>query len=64
LHLIKYTIKKFERELKTIYDFFDIQVIFSGSIAIAMNNTNLSRQVVIYDIPVLSFREFFHLSTI
>ncbi|AZV47337.1 hypothetical protein C3L23_08640 [Nautilia sp. PV-1] len=53
----------FEKELKTIYDFFDIKVIFSGSSAIAMSNTDLSRRAVIYDVPVLSFREFLELKT-
>ncbi len=51
----------FERDLKTIYDFFDIKVIFSGSSAIALDKADLSRRVVIYKIPVLSFREFLEL---
>jgi predicted AAA+ superfamily ATPase len=55
--------KNFEKELKTIYDFFDIQVIFSGSSAIAMSNTDLSRRAVVYDLPILSFREFLELKT-
>ena len=54
--------KNFERELKTIYDFFDIQVVFSGSSAIAISSSDLSRRAVIYDVPVLSFREFLELS--
>ena len=48
----------FERDLKTIYDFFDIKVVFSGSSAIALDKADLSRRVVIYKVPVLSFREF------
>jgi len=51
----------FERDLKTIYDFFDIKVVFSGSSAIALEQADLSRRVVIYKIPVLSFREFLEL---
>jgi predicted AAA+ superfamily ATPase len=47
----------FERDLKTIYDFFDIKVVFSGSSAIALDKADLSRRVVIYKVPVLSFRE-------
>ena len=51
----------FEQDLKTIYDFFDIQVVFSGSSAIALDKADLSRRVVIYKIAVLSFREFLEL---
>jgi len=54
--------KDFENDLKTIYDFFDIQIIFSGSSAIALSNSDLSRRAVIYDVPILSFREFLELS--
>lgn len=54
--------KDFENDLKTIYDFFDMQVIFSGSSAIALSNSDLSRRAVIYDVPILSFREFLELS--
>ena len=53
--------RDFERELKSIYDFFDIQVIFSGSSAIALASSDLSRRAVIYDVSVLSFREFLEL---
>jgi len=51
----------FERDLKTIYDFFDLKVVFSGSSAIALDQADLSRRVVIYKVPVLSFREFLEL---
>lgn len=52
--------KGFEKDLKTIYDFFDLQVLFSGSSAIALNEAkvDLSRRVLNYKMPVLSFREF------
>jgi len=53
--------KNFEQDLKTIYDFFDIQVVFSGSSAIALSNADLSRRALVYDIPILSFREFLEL---
>ncbi len=53
--------KNFERELKAVYDFFDIQVIFSGSSAIALSNSDLSRRAVVYNVPILSFREFLEL---
>ena len=53
--------KNFEQDLKTIYDFFDMQVVFSGSSAIALSNADLSRRALVYDVPVLSFREFLEL---
>ena len=53
--------KDFEQDLKTIYDFFDIQVVFSGSSAIALSNADLSRRALVYNMPVLSFREFLEL---
>jgi len=53
--------KDFERDLKTIYDFFDIKVIFSGSSAIALSTADLGRRAVIYDVPILSFREYLEL---
>ncbi|TQV61661.1 MAG: ATP-binding protein [Sulfurovum sp.] len=59
-------IKNFEIELKLIYDsFFELKVIFTGSNAVAINNAkaDLSRRVVIYKLPVLSFREFLELET-
>ncbi len=55
----------FENELKKIYDFLDLQVIFSGSSALKIDNAkaDLSRRAVIYEIEGLSFREFVELST-
>jgi len=53
--------RDFEQDLKSIYDFFDIKVLFSGSSAIALSTPDLSRRAVIYDIPVLSFKEFLEL---
>ena len=53
--------KDFEKDLKTIYDFFDIQVIFSGSSAIALSTADLGRRAVIYNVPILSFREYLEL---
>ncbi|HHD81405.1 MAG TPA: ATP-binding protein [Campylobacterales bacterium] len=53
--------KDFANDLKTIYDFFDIKVLFSGSSAIALSNADLSRRAVVYTLPVLSFREFIEL---
>ena len=59
-------IKNFERELKLIYDsFFNLQVIFTGSSAVAIDNAkaDLSRRALIYKLPILSFREFLELET-
>ncbi len=53
--------RDFEQDLKTIYDFFDIQVIFSGSSAIALAEADLSRRALVYNIPILSFREYLEL---
>ncbi len=52
--------KDFEVELKEIYDFLDIQVIFSGSSAIVLEHkkSDLSRRAMIYRLKGLSFREF------
>ena len=57
-------IKNFETDLKLIHDsFFALQVIFTGSNAIALDNAkaDLSRRATIYKLPVLSFREFLEL---
>lgn len=59
-------IKNFEIDLKLIYDsFFELQVIFTGSSAVAIDNAkaDLSRRAVVYKLPVLSFREYIELET-
>ncbi|MFA7091451.1 MAG: AAA family ATPase [Arcobacteraceae bacterium] len=50
----------FANELKTIYDFLDLKVIFSGSSALEIENSkvDLSRRVLFYELHSLSFREF------
>ena len=50
----------FSQELKTIYDFVDIKVIFSGSSALEIEHSkvDLSRRVLFYNLPSLSLREF------
>ena len=53
--------KNFELDLKTIYDFFDMQIVFSGSSAIALSEADLSRRVLLYTVPILSFREYLEL---
>jgi predicted AAA+ superfamily ATPase len=53
----------FELELKKIYDFLSLEVIFSGSSALKLDNAkaDLSRRAVIYEIEGMSFREFIEL---
>jgi predicted AAA+ superfamily ATPase len=53
----------FALELKTIYDFVDIKVIFSGSSALEIENSkvDLSRRALFYKLHSLSFREFIHI---
>jgi predicted AAA+ superfamily ATPase len=52
--------KDFAQELKFIYDFLDIQVIFSGSSALEIEHSkvDLSRRALFYSLYSLSFREF------
>jgi len=52
-------------ELKNIYDFLDIQIIFTGSSAIHLENcqSDLSRRALIYRLPELSLREYIELRT-
>ena len=55
--------KDFEKELKEIYDFLDLKVIFSGSSAMQLEHkkADLSRRAVLYRVSGLSFREFLEL---
>jgi len=55
--------KDFEIELKEIYDFLDLKVIFSGSSAVVLEHkkADLSRRAIIYRLKGLSFREFLEL---
>ena len=55
--------KDFEKELKEIYDFLDLKVIFSGSSALQLEHkkADLSRRAVLYKVQGLSFREFLEL---
>ncbi len=59
-------VKNFTAHIKAIYDFTDLQVIFSGSSAINIKHEigDLSRRALIYNMPVLSFREFLSLKNI
>ena len=57
--------KNFATELKSIYDTFDLKVIFSGSSALALENSkvDLSRRAVLYRVGGMSFREFLEYET-
>jgi len=53
----------FEKDLKLIYDYFNLQVLFSGSSAIKLEHSkaDLSRRAMLYRVQGLSFREFLEL---
>ena len=55
----------FAQELKSIYDTFELKIIFSGSSAIALENSkvDLSRRAVLHRVNGLSFREFLEFET-
>ncbi len=59
-------VKDFASHIKAIYDFTSLQVIFSGSSAINIRHEigDLSRRALIYEMPVLSFREYLALNNI
>ncbi len=47
------------KEIKKVYDFYkDLKVVFTGIIDINRQNADLSRRVIQYDMPGLSYREF------
>ena len=55
----------FSRELKALYDIFDLQILFSGSSALKLEHASadLSRRAVVHELGVLSLREFIELQT-
>lgn len=57
--------KGFASALKAIRDTFGLQVIFSGSSALRIEHelADLSRRAVVYELPVLSLREFMEIET-
>ena len=59
-------IDNFASHIKAMYDFTDLQVLFSGSSAMKIEHElgDLSRRALLYDMPVLSFREFLALKKI
>ena len=54
--------KNFEQEIKSIYDFLDIKIIFSGSSAVRLTNASFTRRYAMFKLPVLSLREFCELT--
>jgi len=50
--------------LKTIWDFLEINVVFSGSSALHLDNADLSRRVLKYTLHTLSFGEFLEIQTL
>ena len=55
----------FSIQLKSIYDVFDLQVLFSGSSALRLEHAqgDLSRRAVVHYLGVLSLREFIEIET-
>lgn len=50
--------KDFQNHLKSIYDFLDVKVYFSGSSAIEITNADLARRYSMYHLSILSFKEY------
>ena len=50
--------KEFQSELKSIYDFLDVTILFSGSSAIEITNPDFARRYSMYQMPIFSFREY------
>ncbi|MEE9424254.1 MAG: AAA family ATPase [Methylococcales bacterium] len=57
--------RNFATHLKAIYDTFELKVIFSGSSALRIEHelVDLSRRAIVFELPVLSFREFLEIET-
>ncbi len=54
--------QNYEQELKSISDFLDIKLFFSGSSAIKLTNPSFARRFAMFHLPILSFREYLELS--
>ena len=55
--------KGFEQSLKSIYDFLQIKVVFSGSSAISLTSPDFSRRYSMFNLSQLSFREYVEMQT-
>jgi predicted AAA+ superfamily ATPase len=54
--------KNFEQELKSIYDFLDIKIYFTGSSALHLTSPDFARRYSMYHMYPLSFKEYLELS--
>jgi predicted AAA+ superfamily ATPase len=56
--------KQYARELKKAYDFLDVRIVFSSSVALSLHETayDLSRRVNLVSINPFSFREYLYFS--
>lgn len=52
----------FEKELKSIYDFLDVKVYFTGSSALHLTNPDFARRYSMYHLYPLSLKEYLELS--
>jgi len=52
----------FQSELKSIYDFLDVTIRFSGSSAIEITNPDFARRYSMHQMPILSFREYLEMT--
>jgi predicted AAA+ superfamily ATPase len=52
----------FEQELKSIYDFLDIKVYFTGSSALHLSSPDFARRYSMYHLYPLSFKEYLELT--
>ena len=52
----------FQAQLKSVYDFLEVKVLFSGSSAIEITNPDFARRYSMYKMPIFSFREYIEIT--
>ena len=54
--------ENFDRDLKKIYDFLDVRIIFTSSVALSMFKSvyDLSRRIILFTLYPFSFREYLY----
>jgi predicted AAA+ superfamily ATPase len=52
----------FQAHLKSIYDFLEVTILFSGSSAIEITNADFARRYSMYRMPIFSFREYLEMT--
>ncbi len=52
----------FQAQLKSIYDFLEVKILFSGSSAIEITNADFARRYSMYRMPIFSFREYLEMT--